>query len=122
MTGKFKRKASRYGSQKEEEYWKPTVLCDGECPPQYALYFMLTTMSVQHIKVYDVDFAKTGRRLADCWYKKLKLLGYYIIYSNYLVITATRLALVNCRLISDAIMSGSTCVGVPGHKGISRAG
>ena len=34
MTGKFKRKASRYGSQKEEEYWKPTVLCDGECPPQ----------------------------------------------------------------------------------------
>ena len=30
-----------------------------------ALYFMLTTMSVQHIKVYDVDFAKTGRRLAE---------------------------------------------------------
>jgi hypothetical protein len=52
-----------------------------------ALYFM--SMSVQHIKVYDVDFAKTGRRLADCWYKKLKLLGFFykkvVIYSNYLI-------------------------------------
>ena len=29
-----------------------------------ALYFMLTTMSVQHI--IRCSFAKTGRRLADC--------------------------------------------------------
>ena len=79
MTGKFKRKASRYDSQKEEKYWKPTVLCDGECSSG--------SNKITHSKSrmdrrgsflcyldreHDADFVETGRRLADRWYKKLK--------------------------------------------------
>jgi hypothetical protein len=63
--------------------WKPTVLCDEECPLVPAkssaevedgsrdVFYVNYIDCEQYNILYDADFAETGR-LADRWYKKLK--------------------------------------------------